>query len=139
MRKNTLLLLLLLCFIVGSCTTRTTNAGKAEENNRSISTYNVGRYKLFSTQNMWTFIKLDTRTGQMWQIQYSLSDDKTRFECNLNPKSLVTVNDNQVNGRFELYPTTNIYNFILLDQIDGRSWQVQWSFDENDRTLIPIG
>ncbi len=31
------------------------------------------------------------------------------------------------NGRFFLYPTTNIYNFILVDQIDGRTCQVQWN------------
>lgn len=30
-------------------------------------------------------------------------------------------------GRFTLYPTQNRYNFILLDQTDGRTWQVQWS------------
>ena len=43
------------------------------------------------------------------------------------------------NGRFFLYPTKNIYNFILLDQIDGRTWQVQWSYDENKRIIVPIG
>ena len=32
----------------------------------------------------------------------------------------------------------NIYNFILLDQIDGRVWQVQWSFKANERFVIPI-
>tara|TARA_B110000902_G_scaffold202997_1_gene230645 strand:- start:316 stop:900 length:585 start_codon:yes stop_codon:yes gene_type:complete len=37
------------------------------------------------------------------------------------------------NGRFFLYPTTNIYNFILLDQIDGRTWQVQWNIDKDKR------
>lgn len=42
------------------------------------------------------------------------------------------------NGRFTLYPTNNIYNFILLDQIDGRMWQVQWSLKEKNRGLIPI-
>lgn len=27
-------------------------------------------YKLFPTENLWTFIKLDTRNGRMWQVQY---------------------------------------------------------------------
>ena len=43
------------------------------------------------------------------------------------------------NGRFFLYPTENIYNFILLDQIDGRTWQVQWNYDDNKRIIFPIG
>ena len=86
---------------------------------------------------MWTFIKLDTQTGQMWQLQYSVNDDKGRFEYDLNPNALV-VNDKKVNGRFELYPTQNIYNFILLDKIDGKAWQVQWSFDEKNRAVLPI-
>lgn len=32
---------------------------------------NVVVYRLFPTTNMWTFIKLNTRTGQMWQVQWS--------------------------------------------------------------------
>ena len=78
---------------------------------------------------MWTFIKLDTQTGQMWQLQYSINDEKGRFEYDLNPNALI-VNGKKINGRFELYPTQNIYNFILLDKINGKTWQVQWSFDE---------
>ena len=41
-------------------------------------------------------------------------------------------------GRFELYSTQNIYNFILLDRIDGKVWQVQWPFDEENRAVVPI-
>ncbi|MEI6662551.1 MAG: hypothetical protein WCL01_10525 [Comamonadaceae bacterium] len=33
-------------------------------------------------------------------------------------------------GRFTLYPTRNMYNFILLDQDVGRTWQIQWSTDK---------
>lgn len=40
--------------------------------------------------------------------------------------------------RFKLFPTQNIYNFILLDKIDGKTWQVQWSFDEANRAVLPI-
>lgn len=102
-----------------------------------MQTYTVERYKLFPTQNMWTFIKLDTQTGQMWQLQYSINDEKGRFEYDLNPNALI-VNGKKINGRFELYPTQNIYNFILLDKINGKTWQVQWSFDEENRAVLPI-
>ena len=39
------------------------------------------------------------------------------------------------NGRFKLYPTGNMYNFIMVDVIDGRTWQVQWNTDENKRIV----
>ena len=29
-----------------------------------------GRFKMFATQNMWTFIMLDSFTGRLWQVQY---------------------------------------------------------------------
>jgi len=92
-------------------------------------------YRLFSTQNKWTYIKLNTRNGQMWQVQYSLEDNNME-----EPLSLMTrvSKEEEKNGRFFLYPTQNIYNFILLDQIDGRVWQVQWSIEEKSRMVILI-
>jgi hypothetical protein len=39
---------------------------------------------------------------------------------------------------FTLYPTQNIYTFILLDQLEGKIWQVQWSTDIKTRAIIPI-
>ena len=40
------------------------------------------------------------------------------------------------NGRFKLYPTGNMYNFIMVDVINGRTWQVQWNNSENKRLVI---
>ncbi|QKJ63891.1 hypothetical protein [Flavobacterium sp. M31R6] len=93
-------------------------------------------YQLFPTQNRWTFIKLNTRNGQMWQVQYGL-EDGNNFETNLNSVSLVT-EEKEIDGRFTLYPTQNIWNFILLDQVDGYTWQVQWSTEATSRLVIPI-
>lgn len=102
---------------------------------QTISTDSTVVYRLFSTKNMYTFIKLDTRNGQMWQVQWS-TESKYRFESTLSDISLVKKEEER-NGRFFLYPTTNIYNFILLDQIDGRAWQVQWG-KEGEREVIRI-
>ena len=92
-------------------------------------------YRLFPTQNIWTFIKLNTRNGQMWQVQYSTKDNQLEV-----PLSLITrvSSEGEANGRFFLYPTQNMYNFILLDQLDGRVWQVQWSIELKERMVIPI-
>ncbi|RDI11085.1 hypothetical protein [Flavobacterium sp. AG291] len=103
---------------------------------QNISTDSSVVYRLFSTQNIYTFIKLDTRNGQMWQVQWSTKGNEYRFESTLSNVSRVN-KDEEKNGRFFLYPTTNIYNFILLDQIDGRTWQVQWGKEEQ-RAVIPI-
>lgn len=103
---------------------------------QNISTDSAVTFRLFATRNMYTFIKLNTRNGQMWQVQWSTKGSDYRFETTLSNISRV-IKDEERNGRFFLYPTTNIYNFILLDQIDGRTWQVQWG-KEGDRMVIPL-
>lgn len=94
-------------------------------------------YKLYPTSNMWTFIKLNTADGRMWQLQYDVQGDD-RFEVVLNSLPLLKDGENPIAGRFELYETRNMYNFILLDQIDGRAWQTQWSMEESNRGIVPI-
>lgn len=103
---------------------------------QNISTDSEVTYRLFSTRNMYTFIKLDTRNGKMWQVQWSNKGKEYRFESTLSDISQV-YKDEEKNGRFFLYPTTNIYTFILLDQVDGRTWQVQWG-KEDERLVIRI-
>ena len=102
---------------------------------QNISTDSSVVYRLFSTKNMYMFIKLNTRNGKMWQVQWG-TESKYQFETTLSDISRVN-KDEEKNGRFFLYPTTNLYNFILLDQIDGRAWQVQWG-KEAERMVIPI-
>ena len=102
---------------------------------QNISTDSSVVYRLFSTKNIYTFIKLNTRNGQMWQVQWSTGDNT--FQVPLSLTSRVSSKEEK-NGRFFLYPTTNIYNFILLDQIDGHVWQVQWSNELKERLVIPI-
>ena len=94
-------------------------------------------YQLFPTQNYWTFIKLDTRNGKMWQVHFTVKDDSERTELILNSTALVD-EGKEVKGRFTLYPTENMYNFLLLDQIDGYVYQVQWSMTKENRGVIPI-
>ena len=97
------------------------------------------RYRLFSTNNRWTFLKLDTMTGKIWQVQFSIDGDEYRFET---PLSLTDITNNlkqeKVIGRFTLYPTKNTYNFIMVDQIDGYTYQVQWSIETKHRYVLPI-
>ncbi len=95
-------------------------------------------YKLFPTTNRWTFLKLNTATGQIWQVQYSTDGYKYRFQTVLDDNIRVIYNDEVICGRFTLYETQNMYNFILIDQIDGRCWQVQWNIDNDKRMVLRI-
>lgn len=95
-------------------------------------------YKLFPTQNYWTFIKLDTRNGKMWQVHFTISNEGYEGELTLNSRSLLWTEEEEVNGRFTLYSTNNIYNFILLDQINGRTYQVQWHHESDKRFVSRI-
>ena len=86
------------------------------------------RHRLFKTKNTWNFLQLDTQTGQVWQVQYSVKDDTNRVKIPIVKDPLIS---NGKVGRFTLYPTKNTYNFLLLDQDTGKSWQVQWSLENN--------
>ena len=113
--------------------TQTTPTGTVQQ--KQVSENAI--YQLFPTKNFWTFIKLDTRNGKMWQVQFSLKEDGSRGEVILNSLPLVKEED-EVKGRFTLYSTENFYNFLLLDQIDGYVYQVQWSMEKKTRGVFPI-
>ena len=89
-------------------------------------------YRLFNTKNIYTLLKLDTRDGRIWQLQWG--DKDHRFVDPLNTKSLASGGKA---GRFTLYPTSNMYTFILLDQETGDAWHVQWGLTA-ERFIEPI-
>lgn len=94
------------------------------------------RYKLYQTENTFTLLQLDTKTGMIDQVQWSLDP--------LNEGS-ITINGDDLNliygfgsGSFELYPTKNMYQFILLDKTSGRKWHVQWGMEAEKRWIRRI-
>lgn len=95
-------------------------------------------YRLFPTTNTYNYILLDTRYGIMKLVQWNV-DKEHRFIYTLNSDTLANNNDSTaVPGRFTLYATTNIYNFLLLDTKEGYVWQVQWSTDATNRKVMRI-
>ena len=93
-------------------------------------------FRLYKTKNKYNFIKLDTRTGQMELVQWSLDGDRMSYR--LSNEILTSSYEEQIPGRFTLYATTNMYQFVLLDQIDGRTWHVQWGIDKGYRWVRRI-
>lgn len=111
------------------------NAVPPEKAQSTVEQPTIYPFKLYPTDNMWTFIKLDTRNGKMWQVQFSVKGDDYRFETVLSSTILA---EGSKAGRFELYATQNMYNFLLLDKTSGKTWQVQWSTDPDNRGIVPI-
>ena len=93
-------------------------------------------YKLYPTQNMYTFLELNTVTGQIWIVQWSTSGNRMKYT--LSEEEQIYAWDDRIAGRFELYPTENMYNFVMLDNIKGYCYQVQWNFDVDKRFVIFI-
>ena len=128
-----------LLFVTNACTQ---NAAAVNQELNEISKITElvtpSAYKLYATENMWTFLELDTATGIIWQVQYSVKGDDYRFKSTLNRFSLLPEGQKEIAGRFELNKTQNLYNFILVDTRDGRTWQVQWSTEPENRGIMPI-
>jgi hypothetical protein len=122
---KTLLTLILLCGVVF-----------AEDDpplDQCVADPSHATYRIFQTRNIWTFLKLDTRLGLVWQAQWG--DNAVTLPVN----SVELVKREQAKaGRFTLCPTRNLFNFILLDQEDGRMWDVQWNQKDDARFMTPL-
>ncbi len=86
----------------------------------------VPRYKMYKTENTYNLIKLDTATGRVWQVQYRMGSTDPMVIA-IDDNSLLWSWEDEIPGRYELYPTQNIHTFILLDTKKGYTYQVQWS------------
>jgi hypothetical protein len=75
---------------------------------------------------MYTMLELNTATGAIAVLQWALEDNK-RFKQDFTAAPITVNPDKLQRGRFTLYPTTNIFTFVLLDQTTGATWQFQWS------------
>ena len=131
--KTNRIIITLLCFMLGlaACAQTPSASSKVVKQTEVL----VPGYKLFPTTNMWIFLKLDTSKGLVSMVQYSM-EDKNRLEAPINYQPLASGTD-AIPGRFNLYPTQNMWTFILLDEVDGRTWQVQWSTDGKE-CIVPI-
>lgn len=107
-----------------------------------ISEHTASYYKLYPTENMWTFLELETFTGRIWQVQFSVNESSDRLRVSINDKNLAYLVDNsdeeEFAGRFELYPTKSMYTFLLLDSLSGNVYQVQWSTDRQRRGIVDV-
>jgi hypothetical protein len=81
-------------------------------------TANAQTYKLYQTDNIHNQLRLNTATGEIYQIQ----DDGQKF---LVHEATTTSFDKP--NRYTLYKTENMWTYILLDKFSGKVWQCQYS------------
>ena len=107
---------------------------------RELLVDTAGRFCLYETQNMWTFIMLDTYTGKNWQVQFSVKGEDYMFAIPINRYSLAFPSeDSKWTNRFQMFATQNMWTFVLLDSYNGKLWQVQYSSQDLDNLMcIPI-
>lgn len=131
--KTYRLVITVLCLLIGLASFAQTPSATPKAGTKAEVL--VPGYKLFPTTNMWIFLKLDTSTGLVKMVQYSMEENE-RLERSINFLPLASGED-AIPGRFNLYSTQNMWTFILLDQVDGRTWQVQWSTSGKEG-IVPI-
>jgi len=86
-------------------------------------TVHAQTYRFYQTDNIHNQLRLDTRTGEIYQIQ------------NVGQTFLVhraTTPDNEISNRYLLFKTRNMWTYILLDTFTGRLWQCQYSTRGDD-------
>ena len=94
------------------------------------------RYKIYPTFNMWTYLKLDTQTGRVTMLIFSTKDRSEEGEVYIGIPMEVYAGNEAVNGRYELYPTTNMWTFLMIDQINGNTYHIQWSNKELTQNIL---
>lgn len=126
----------LMALLVASCNNTTNTENQSPEQAIQKATTDIPRFKMIETDNIHILLKWDTRTGKTWIVQYGLSD--TPALENLINRSHIITEEESWNGRFELYPTKNMFNFIMIDTYKGNTYQVQWSTNEEYCFTTPI-
>lgn len=86
-------------------------------------TINAQTYELYQTENIHNQLKLNTKTGEVIQVQ---SDGQTFLVHE------ATTPNNDKPNRYALYKTQNIWTYILLDKFTGKLWQCQYSVESVD-------
>lgn len=81
---------------------------------------NAQTYKLYQTENLHNQLRLNTKTGEVYQIQ----DDGQKFLVHK-----ATTPNTEIERRYILHKTENLWTFILLDKFSGKLWQCQYSVE----------
>lgn len=103
------------------------------------------KFRLYPTANRYTYLRLNTTNGFIDIVQYSTTnaEDRMIYPLSISPPLMSLFNNGTLDGkptldRYTIYPTQNVWNFLLLDQELGNTYQVQWSQDSTMRGVEEI-
>lgn len=91
------------------------------------------RFSLHETQNMWNFILLDSHTGRLWQLQYTVDENSIRGLLVINEKELA---DENKKNTFYISPLTSMFQYYLTNDTTGEMWKFQWNTKGNEYRWI---
>lgn len=91
------------------------------------------RFQLYETENMWTFILLDTFNGRLWQVQYSVKGTEYMMYVPINDTPLIASSGKSM---FTIQPMTSMFQFYLINENNGDMWKFQWSTKGDDYRWI---
>lgn len=147
MTKKVLMIVMLavysacICASAMSCTSASNGDGSRDSisSSEDAKLSDKDRYKMYQTENIYTLLRLDTKTGRIDQVQWSLEDgNEGSVPVNSVDYSAGYKCSQYGAGVFELYPTKNMYQFILLNKVDGRMWHIQWGMEASKRWVNRI-
>ena len=98
----------------------------------TMSTMTKSDSLLTDNNELLELIERDISLKEIDKVQWNLEDNK-EFISSVNRVDL-----SYSNSHFELYPTQNMYQFILLDKATGRVWHVQWGLEKSKRWIQRI-
>lgn len=140
MKKCIILLAAIALGINASAQEVSVNVGAKDDDESTVSV-NVdnpnANFRLFTTRKYSDVLKLNTADGRIWKISFSSLFGDGQTEIPLNPEPLVS-EEYMEPGRFTIYPTNSVYILILLDTIDGYTWQINLSKSSRRNPIIPI-
>lgn len=92
------------------------------------------RFRLYSTNQLWYYLELDTATGKVYSVQISYGNSPRKVDI-IDDTSKIGSDDEIVKGRFILKATGDSRLYILLDSEDGRCWLLKWSVNPENRNI----
>lgn len=94
------------------------------------------QYRLYSTGDKNVLLNLNTANGDIDIVQL-VDNDKSGFERQWSLKTFGRpVVEDQICGRFEIYPTDDNFHYIMLDKVEGDVFHVRWSYDKIRYTKV---
>lgn len=91
----------------------------------------VPRFKICNGPYALGSVRLDTATGAVWYVQFAERSPRA-WLMPIDVTSLLSPDEDEVPGRFDIFETDRRYGFLLLDTRTGHTWLVYFDPEDPD-------